>query len=35
MRPVIGLESRRSGGLRFAELADVPPYHYGAMFERI
>jgi hypothetical protein len=22
------------GGLKFAQLVEVPPYHYGAIFER-
>jgi len=30
---VLGRSGLEAGGLRPAKLAEVPPYHYGAVFE--
>lgn len=35
MSPGQTIEAVEAGGLKFKELVDVPPYHYGAIFERI
>ncbi|HLK81069.1 MAG TPA: class I SAM-dependent methyltransferase [Xanthobacteraceae bacterium] len=35
MSPDQAIKAARSGDLKFAELIDVPPYHYGVVFERI
>lgn len=29
------IKAVESGGLKFAKLVDLPPYHYGVVFERI
>ncbi|CCV12841.1 methyltransferase domain-containing protein [Mesorhizobium sp. STM 4661] len=33
LSPEQTIADAEAGGLRFAELVDVPPYHYGAVFE--
>ena len=34
MSPEQTIEAVEAGGLKFAQLVEVPPYHYGAVFER-
>jgi ubiquinone/menaquinone biosynthesis C-methylase UbiE len=34
MSPEQTIRSVEAGGLRFAELVELPPYHYGVVFER-
>jgi SAM-dependent methyltransferase len=34
MPPARTIAAVEAGGLRFARLAELPPYHYGAVFER-
>jgi ubiquinone/menaquinone biosynthesis C-methylase UbiE len=34
MSPEQTIQSVEVGGLRFAELVELPPYHYGVVFER-
>jgi SAM-dependent methyltransferase len=34
MSPGQTIEAVEAGGLKFAQLVEVPPYHYGAVFER-
>jgi len=34
MSPEQTIEAVQAGGLNFARLVEVPPYHYGAVFER-
>jgi ubiquinone/menaquinone biosynthesis C-methylase UbiE len=34
MSPDETIKAVESGGLRFSDLVDVPPYHYGTVFER-
>ncbi|MCV3210274.1 methyltransferase domain-containing protein [Mesorhizobium sp. YC-39] len=34
LSPEQTIAEAEAGGLRFAELVDVPPYHYGALFEK-
>jgi hypothetical protein len=29
------IKAVESGGLKLSQLVEVPPYHYGAVFERI
>jgi hypothetical protein len=34
MSPDQTIEAVEAGGLKLARLVEVPPYHYGAVFER-
>jgi hypothetical protein len=34
MSPEQTIQAVEAGGLKFARLVEVPPYHYGAVFER-
>jgi len=34
MSPQQTIEAVEAGGLKFAQLVEVPPYHYGVVFER-
>jgi SAM-dependent methyltransferase len=34
MSPQQTIEAVEAGGLKFAQLVEVPPFHYGAVFER-
>ena len=34
MSPEQTIEAAQAGGLKLAQLVEVPPYHYGAVFER-
>ena len=34
LSPARTIEAVESGGLKLAQLVEVPPYHYGAVFER-
>jgi hypothetical protein len=34
MSPEQTIEAVQAGGLKLAQLVEVPPYHYGAVFER-
>jgi hypothetical protein len=29
------INSVEAGGMKFADLVEMPPYHYGAIFERL
>jgi ubiquinone/menaquinone biosynthesis C-methylase UbiE len=35
MSPEQTIKAGESGGLKFKELVDVPPYHYGVVCERV
>jgi len=35
MSPNQTIKAVELGGLKFSELVDVPPYHYGIVFARI
>jgi hypothetical protein len=34
LSPEQTIKSVEAGGLKFADLVEIPPYHYGAVFER-